>query len=70
MRFDELNDDEDDATASRNRPVKRMVFAIEQVSNGFIMEVKGSVYVFKTLAEAFAFLNEEMNKNYEALNVR
>ena len=34
------------------------------------MEVKGSVYVFKTLAEAFAFLNEEMNKNYEALNVR
>ena len=70
MRFDELNDDEDDATASRNRPVKRMVFAIEQVSNGFIMEVKGSVYVFKTLAEAFACLNEEMNKNYEALNVR
>ena len=69
MRFDELNDDEDDATASRNRPVKRMVFAIEQVSNGFIMEVKGSVYVFKTLAEAFAFLNEEMTKNYGALNV-
>ena len=64
MRFNELNDDEDDA------PVKRMVFAIEQVSNGFIMEVNSSVYVFKTRAEAFAFLNEEMNKNYEALNVR
>ena len=64
MRFCVLNDDEDDA------PVKRMVFAIEQVSNGFIMEVNSSVYVFKTRAEAFAFLNEEMNKNYEALNVR
>ena len=70
MRFNELNDDEDDATAIKNRPVKRMVFAIEQVSNGFIMEVNSSVYVFKTRAEAFAFLNEEMNKNYEALNVR
>ena len=70
MRFDELNDDEDDATASRNRPVKRMVFAIEQVSNGFIMEVKGSVYVFKTLAESFEFFSAQMSKNYEASNVR
>ena len=70
MRFEELDDDEDRDEDIKNRPVKRMVFSIEQVSNGFIVEVKGSIYVFKTLAESFEFFSAQMSKNYEASNVR
>ena len=71
MNFEDFDDeDERRENALKQRPVKRMVISVERVANGFIVEIKGSVYVFKSLPEAFEFLDGELNKNYEALNVR
>ena len=69
MNFEDFEDDDERREhALRQRPVKRMVISVERVSNGFIVEIKGSVYVFRSLLEAFEFLDGEINKNYEALD--
>ena len=69
MNFEDFEDDDERREhAIRQRPVKRMVISVERVANGFIVEIKGSVYVFRSLLEAFEFLDGEINKNYEALD--
>ena len=70
MRFAVLDDDEDGLSPRKNQPIKRMVLSAEKVSNGYILEIGGLVYVFQTLNDAISFVSEEMTKNYEAGNGR
>ena len=69
MRFDERDDEDEIGLNGKYKP-RRVAIAIEKVSNGFILEVLGQVYVFSTLDQAFSFITETVTKNYEALNVR
>lgn len=69
MRFDERDDEDEIGLNGKNKPL-RVAIAFEKVSNGFILEVLGRVYVFSTLDQAFSFITEAVTKNYEDSNVR
>ena len=68
--FFEERDDEDEIGLNGKYKPRRVAIAIEKVSNGFILEVLGQVYVFSTLDRAFSFITETVTKNYEDSNVR
>ena len=69
MRFDERDDEDEIGLNGKYKP-RRVALALEKVSNGFILEVLGQVYVFSTLDQAFSFITETVTKNYEDSNVR
>ena len=69
MRFDERDDEDEIGLNGKYKPL-RVAIAFEKVSNGFILEVLGKVYVFSTLDQAFSFITEAVTKNYEDSNVR